>query len=234
MDVKTAFINSSLKEEVYVAQPDGFVDHDHLEKVYRLRKALYGLKKAPRAYWMSKKQDCTAMSSGKAEYVALSASCAQNIRVILFSIDSDDGNSSRANIKQALRKKYSDSHPTVLSALRCSDTRSQDGKNDKDKQEKDLKISDLKTKSKDNDKGSRSKITKHEGTSLQQDKDQDKDSRTQTTKQSQQVQGSKIQDLTLEILDMQNMVVIEFKDHKLVPLRNYTAGETMGGVDRMH
>ncbi|GJZ06478.1 hypothetical protein Tco_0540271 [Tanacetum coccineum] len=48
------------------------------------------------------------------------------------------------------------------------DTRSQDGKDDKDLKDKDLKISRLKTKSKDNDKGSRSKITKHEGTSLQQ------------------------------------------------------------------
>ncbi|GJS45091.1 retrovirus-related pol polyprotein from transposon TNT 1-94 [Tanacetum coccineum] len=49
MDVKTAFLNGPLKEEVYVVQPDGFVDPDHLEKVYRLRKALYGLKKALRA-----------------------------------------------------------------------------------------------------------------------------------------------------------------------------------------
>nr|GFD27505.1 putative RNA-directed DNA polymerase [Tanacetum cinerariifolium] len=48
MDVKMAFLNGPLKEEVYVAQPDGFVDHDHSEKVYRLRKALYGLKQAPR------------------------------------------------------------------------------------------------------------------------------------------------------------------------------------------
>ncbi|GJR11260.1 hypothetical protein Tco_0793912 [Tanacetum coccineum] len=48
------------------------------------------------------------------------------------------------------------------------DTRSQGGKDDQDKQGKDLKISDIKkTKSKDNDKGSKSKITKHEGTSLQ-------------------------------------------------------------------
>nr|GEW94762.1 integrase, catalytic region, zinc finger, CCHC-type, peptidase aspartic, catalytic [Tanacetum cinerariifolium] len=43
MDVKTAFLNGPLKE-VYVTQPDGFVDPDHPEKVYRLRKALYGLK----------------------------------------------------------------------------------------------------------------------------------------------------------------------------------------------
>nr|GEV13624.1 copia protein [Tanacetum cinerariifolium] len=103
MDVKTAFLNGPLKEEVYVAQPDGFVDLDHPENVYRLRKALYGLKQAPRAWtsnppilastsggiqflgdklvsWMSKKQDCTAMSSAEAEYVALSASCAQHSR----------------------------------------------------------------------------------------------------------------------------------------------------------
>ncbi|GJV35881.1 retrovirus-related pol polyprotein from transposon TNT 1-94 [Tanacetum coccineum] len=49
MDVKTTFLNGPLKEEIYVAQPDGFVDHDHPKKVYRLRKALYGLKQAPRA-----------------------------------------------------------------------------------------------------------------------------------------------------------------------------------------
>nr|GEV18928.1 hypothetical protein [Tanacetum cinerariifolium] len=44
MDVKMAFLNGPLKEEVYVAQLDGFVDLDHLKKFYRLRKALYGLK----------------------------------------------------------------------------------------------------------------------------------------------------------------------------------------------
>ncbi|GJZ74235.1 retrovirus-related pol polyprotein from transposon TNT 1-94 [Tanacetum coccineum] len=44
MDVKMAFLNGTLKEEVYVSQPDEFVDPDHPEKVYRLRKALYGLK----------------------------------------------------------------------------------------------------------------------------------------------------------------------------------------------
>ncbi|GKF53951.1 retrovirus-related pol polyprotein from transposon TNT 1-94 [Tanacetum coccineum] len=51
MDVKMEFLNGPLKEEVYVAQPEGFVDPDHPEKVYLLRKALYGLKQAPRAWY---------------------------------------------------------------------------------------------------------------------------------------------------------------------------------------
>ncbi|GJV38609.1 retrovirus-related pol polyprotein from transposon TNT 1-94 [Tanacetum coccineum] len=46
----SAWIKAMNREEVYVAQPEGFVDLDHLEKVYLLRKALYGLKQAPRAW----------------------------------------------------------------------------------------------------------------------------------------------------------------------------------------
>nr|GEX69701.1 retrovirus-related Pol polyprotein from transposon TNT 1-94 [Tanacetum cinerariifolium] len=50
MDVKTAFLNGELKEEVYICQPEGFVDPDHLTYVYRLKKALYGLKQASQAW----------------------------------------------------------------------------------------------------------------------------------------------------------------------------------------
>ncbi|GJX61124.1 retrovirus-related pol polyprotein from transposon TNT 1-94 [Tanacetum coccineum] len=145
MDVKTTFLNGPLKEEVYVNQPDGFVDPHHPDKVYRLNKVLYGLKQSLRAWrdqqkstsrrlnksfgssripftwdsgirripvlnitvfldfdhagcldtckrtsggiqflggdklisWSSKKKDCTSMSIAEAEYVSLSACCAQ-------------------------------------------------------------------------------------------------------------------------------------------------------------
>ncbi|GJS70590.1 retrovirus-related pol polyprotein from transposon TNT 1-94 [Tanacetum coccineum] len=51
MDAKTAFLNGILRKEVYVSQPDGFVDQDNPNHVYKLKKALYGLKQAPRALY---------------------------------------------------------------------------------------------------------------------------------------------------------------------------------------
>nr|GFB25731.1 putative RNA-directed DNA polymerase [Tanacetum cinerariifolium] len=51
MDVKTSFLYGPLKEEVYVNQPDGIVDPYHPDKFYRLKKALYGLKHAPMAWY---------------------------------------------------------------------------------------------------------------------------------------------------------------------------------------
>ncbi|GJX98016.1 retrovirus-related pol polyprotein from transposon TNT 1-94 [Tanacetum coccineum] len=107
MDVKTAFLNVILREEVYVSQPDGFVDQDNLNHVYKLKKALYVVKQASYATayaatdhagcqdtrrstsgsmqllgdrlvsWSSKRQKSDAISSTEAEYIALSGCCAQ-------------------------------------------------------------------------------------------------------------------------------------------------------------
>ncbi|GKE42628.1 putative ribonuclease H-like domain-containing protein [Tanacetum coccineum] len=51
MDVKSAFLYGTIKEEVYVTQPPGFKAHENPEKVYKVVKALYGLHQAPRAWY---------------------------------------------------------------------------------------------------------------------------------------------------------------------------------------
>ena len=50
LDVKSAFLNGVLEEEVYVEQPEGFIVKGAEKKVYRLKKALYGLQQAPHAW----------------------------------------------------------------------------------------------------------------------------------------------------------------------------------------
>lgn len=51
MDVKSAFLNRLLQKEIYVEQPKGFFDHSFLDYVYRLKKALYKLKQAPKVLY---------------------------------------------------------------------------------------------------------------------------------------------------------------------------------------
>ncbi|GJZ10206.1 retrovirus-related pol polyprotein from transposon TNT 1-94 [Tanacetum coccineum] len=51
MDVKTAFLHGTLKEDVYVCQPEGFINTDHPSHVYKLKKSLYGLKHVPKAWY---------------------------------------------------------------------------------------------------------------------------------------------------------------------------------------
>nr|GFB30005.1 hypothetical protein [Tanacetum cinerariifolium] len=85
MDVKTAFLNGILKEEVYVGQPPGFVSKQYPDHVYALDKALYGLKQAPRAWYDVLSQFLIESGVQKVltpmvehfEYFAVSNCCAQ-------------------------------------------------------------------------------------------------------------------------------------------------------------
>ncbi|GJW43217.1 retrovirus-related pol polyprotein from transposon TNT 1-94 [Tanacetum coccineum] len=71
MDVKTAFLNGIMREEVYVSQPDGFVYQDNPNHVYKLKKALYGLKQAPRAWglWYPKNSSIALTAYADADHV---------------------------------------------------------------------------------------------------------------------------------------------------------------------
>ena len=60
LDIKTAFLNGDLHEEVYIVQPRGFVQKGEENKVCRLKKALYGLKQAPRTWYEKIHADLTA------------------------------------------------------------------------------------------------------------------------------------------------------------------------------
>lgn len=57
LDVKSAFLNGELEEEIYVEQPQGYMVEGHEDKVYMLKKALYGLKQAPHT-WNSRINGC--------------------------------------------------------------------------------------------------------------------------------------------------------------------------------
>ncbi|KAJ9539156.1 hypothetical protein OSB04_031889 [Centaurea solstitialis] len=89
MDVKTAFLYGHLKEEVYVAQPEGFVDKEHPIYVYVLDKALYGLKQAPRAWYeeLSKHLLSKGFKKGSVDSILFLMKEGEHIVVIQIYVD---------------------------------------------------------------------------------------------------------------------------------------------------
>jgi hypothetical protein len=89
MDVKSAFLNGPIKEEVYVEQPPGFEDERYLDHVCKLSKALYGLKQAPRAWY-----EClidfliaNAFKVGKADPTLFTKTCDGDLFVCQIYVD---------------------------------------------------------------------------------------------------------------------------------------------------
>jgi transposase InsO family protein len=89
MDLKSAFLNRPIKEEVYVEQPLGFEDDRYPDHVYKLSKALYGLKQAPRA-WYECLRDLlitNAFKVGKADPTLFTKTCDGDIFVCQIYVD---------------------------------------------------------------------------------------------------------------------------------------------------
>jgi hypothetical protein len=89
MDVKSAFLNGPIKEEVYVEQPPGFEDDKYPDHVYKLSKALYGLKQAPRA-WYECLRDfliANAFKVGKADPTLFTKTCDGDLFVCQIYVD---------------------------------------------------------------------------------------------------------------------------------------------------
>jgi hypothetical protein len=89
MDVKSAFLNGPIKEEVYVEQPSGFEDNIYPDHVYKLSKALYGLKKALRAWYDCLRDFLTSNSFkvGKADPTLFTKTCNGDLFVCQIYVD---------------------------------------------------------------------------------------------------------------------------------------------------
>jgi hypothetical protein len=89
MNIKSAFLNGPIKEEVYVEQPPGFEDDRYPDHVYKLSKALYGLKQAPRAWYECLKDFliANAFKVGKADPTLFTKTCDGDLFVCQIYVD---------------------------------------------------------------------------------------------------------------------------------------------------
>jgi hypothetical protein len=117
MDVKTAFLNGDLLEEVYVEQPPGFIVDGKESKVLRLRKALYGLRQAPRAW--NTKLDASLHSLGfvrsKAEHAVYRRGGGE--KLLLVGVYVDDLVITGASIEEVKKFKQEMTHLFKMSDL---------------------------------------------------------------------------------------------------------------------
>ncbi|KAK1651569.1 hypothetical protein QYE76_069374 [Lolium multiflorum] len=97
MDVKTAFLNGDIEEELYMVQPKGFVDPKNADKVCKLQRSIYGLKQASRMSWRglylqeiswaSSKQCTVVKSSTESEYIAASEASSEAVWMKRFIVE---------------------------------------------------------------------------------------------------------------------------------------------------
>nr|GEX70199.1 retrovirus-related Pol polyprotein from transposon TNT 1-94 [Tanacetum cinerariifolium] len=132
MDVKTAFLNGPPKEEVYVAQLDGFVDLDHPEKVYRLKKAFYGLKQALRAWYDELSKFLTSKGNSQVKYCKIDLLTQEYKNFSIFNEETIDSGFTRFNAivtsLKSLDSNYSSKNHVKSLALKAKVTMEQTSK----------------------------------------------------------------------------------------------------------
>ncbi|GJW37647.1 retrovirus-related pol polyprotein from transposon TNT 1-94 [Tanacetum coccineum] len=108
IDVNTAFLNGPLKEEVYVNQPDAFVDLHRPDKVYRLKNALYGLKQALREWYdeLSKFLVSKGFSKGSIDPTLLITKHGENILLVQIYVDDIIFGSTNLNLSKKFTNPY--------------------------------------------------------------------------------------------------------------------------------
>nr|GEV46279.1 putative ribonuclease H-like domain-containing protein [Tanacetum cinerariifolium] len=106
MDVKSAFLYETIKEEVYVCQPPGFEDPNHPDKVYKVVKSLYGLHQAPRA-WYETLADYllqTGFQRGKIDQTLFIKKQKGDILLVQIYVDDIIFDASNKDLSEILRK----------------------------------------------------------------------------------------------------------------------------------
>jgi hypothetical protein len=90
MDVKTTFLNGAIEEEVYIEQPQGFKVHSRDTHVCRLKKALYGIKQAPRAWYTRMDSYLTRLGFSKSHADPNLYYKVMNNALVILLLDVDD------------------------------------------------------------------------------------------------------------------------------------------------
>ncbi|CAM9742834.1 unnamed protein product, partial [Heterosigma akashiwo] len=112
LDISTAFLNGAMTEDVYVRQPSGYVDPEHPDKVWKLNKALYGLRQSPRVWYMELHDHLLSLGfqrSGHESCLYVRREGGSELMVAVYVDDLVVSGSSPtlvSNFKQSLASKY--------------------------------------------------------------------------------------------------------------------------------
>ncbi|KAG7579009.1 Integrase catalytic core [Arabidopsis thaliana x Arabidopsis arenosa] len=120
LDVNNAFLQGELTEDVYMTQPQGFIDKEHPQHVCKLRKPIYGLKQAPRAWYMALKTHLlrTGFSNSLADTSPFIKHTGKSFVYVLVYVDdilvTGNDNSMIAEVLRSFSERFSIKDPTDL------------------------------------------------------------------------------------------------------------------------